>query len=287
MQNNYSVNRANSIKILLLILILLPNFAVIFHFAFAETQLPIVITYKINNPFMTVNGKTLEIDSVTKATPLIVREWRRSIVPARSLIETLGGTIEWDPIEKKVSAKFKSAFIELWIDNPKYRVNGDELWIDEANHEVKPIILNNRTYIPLRFISEAMGSKVEWISNLQTIKITFPDSIVKLPDNEIVAKVKAQDTLTFKIPIKNPFLWKTTIRIRLLSNNCPKDWSSDFCVKNACYFKEGEIDLVPKELVELVVSIYTVSLSDANYSLVITGDETPEEIVKILIKEER
>lgn len=234
---------------------------------------------------MIVNGKSLEIDSVTKAAPLIVKEWGRSIVPVRSLIETLGGAIEWNSVEKNVSVKFKSAFIELWIDNPKGRINGDEFWIDETNHKVKPIILNNRTYIPLRFVSETLGSKVEWIGNSQTIKITFPDSIVKLPVDEIVAKVKAQDTLTFKIPIKNPFIWKTTVRIKLLSNDCPKDWSSDFCVKNACYFRQGEIDLLPKESAEILVSIYTINPANANYSLIITGDETPEEIVKISIKE--
>jgi len=284
-QSNYSVNRVTLIRILLLILVLLLNSAVIFHFALAESQLPITIIYKINNPYMTVNGKSLEIDSVTKAAPLIVKEWGRSIVPIRSLIETLGGAIEWDSVEKKVSVKFKSAFIELWIDNPKGRINRDEFWIDETNHNVKPIILNNKTYIPLRFVSETLGSKVEWISNSQTIKITFPDSIVKLPDDEIVAKVKAQDTLTFKIPIENPFIWKTTIRIKLLSNDCPKDWSSDFCVKNACYFRQGEIDLLPKESAEILVSVYTTNPVNANYSLIITGDEIPEEIVEISIKE--
>lgn len=285
MQSNYFVNRITLIRILLLILVLLLNSAVIFHFALAESQLPIIITYKINNPLMTVNGKSLEIDSVTKAAPLIVKEWGRSIVPARSLIETLGGTIEWDSVGKKVSLKLKSAFIELWIDNPKGRINGDEFWFDETNHKVRPIILNNRTYVPLRFVCEALGSNVEWISNSQTIKITFPCSMVKLPEYEIVAKAKSQDTLTFKIPIKNPFIWKTTIRIKLLSNDCPKNWSSDFCVKNVCYFREGEIDLLPKESAEILVGVYTMSLANANYSLIITGEEIPEEIVKISIKE--
>ncbi len=272
-------------SIFLFILILFLQSSVLTTLLCSQSKLPIEINYQINNAFMRVNGQVKEIDPGTKNSPILIKEWGRTAVPIRSLVESLGGTVAWESSKKKVTIYLKGSKIEMWIGDPNARVNDLQIWIDETNHNVRPIILNNRTYIPLRFVSETLGSKVEWINNSQTIKITFPDSIVKLPDDEIVAEVKAQDTLTFKIPIKNPFMWKTTIRIKLLSNDCPKDWSSDFCVKNTCYFREGEIDLLSKESAEILVSVYTINSANANYSLIIAGDEIPEEIIKISIKE--
>ncbi len=42
---------------------------------------------------------------------------------------------------EKLQFLFKGSTIELWIDNPQGRVNGEPKWIDENNHNVKPIII--------------------------------------------------------------------------------------------------------------------------------------------------
>lgn len=246
----------------------------------------IVIMFKIGNPIMIVNGKSFEVDPITKVTPLIIKEWNRVIVPIRTIAEVFGGWVRWDSYEKKVSFKFKGAFIEFWVNNPICKVNGENFLIDEKNNKVCPIILKNRVFIPLRFIFEILGSNVEWLNDEQCIRITFPDSLVRLPNKEILVKLKDQDILSFSIPIRNPFIWKTSIRIRLISIDCPKDWSSDFCAKNSCYFKEGYFEILPREDFEIVVSIYPRTLSSANYSLIIDGDEVSEEIIKISIKED-
>ncbi len=63
--------------------------------------------------------------------------------------------------------------IELRIDKPKAEVNGETKWIDLNNHEVKPIIMNGRTMLPLRFVAENLGCKVGWDPNTRTITITY------------------------------------------------------------------------------------------------------------------
>jgi len=73
---------------------------------------------------------------------------------------------------RKVTINFKGTTIELWIDNPKAKVNGTEVYIDPNNHNVKPIIINDRTMLPLRFVAESLGCDVGWDNDTRTITIT-------------------------------------------------------------------------------------------------------------------
>jgi len=253
-------------------------------FTFANSDLPVTIIYKINDPYMTVNGKKFEIDPVTKAVPVIIKEWGRSVVPIRSLVETLCGSVGWDSKERKVSISFKDSFMELWIDNPKVRIDGVYLWIDDNNHNVKPLIINGRTMMPLRFVAENLGCKVMWSSESQTINITFPSPVIQLESKEIVKSVNDNETVVVNIPIANPFNFQLKIKIKLITQDCPENWSCDFCIKNACYFKEGEIVLEKKEKTTIQVSIYTVKASNANFTLKVFNNEIPEEIFYISLK---
>jgi len=75
--------------------------------------------------------------------------------------------------ERKVTINFKGTVIELWIDSSKARVNGTEVYIDTNNHSVKPIIINDRTMLPLRFVAESLGCDVGWDPDTRTITITY------------------------------------------------------------------------------------------------------------------
>ncbi|NCO27887.1 MAG: copper amine oxidase [Caldiserica bacterium CG_4_8_14_3_um_filter_35_18] len=122
---------------------------------------------------MYINGIEQEIDPGRGTTPVIIPKWGRTIVPIRALVEALGGTIVWDGDTRKVTINFKGTLIELWIDNPKAKVNGVENWIDTSNHDVKPTIINSRTMLPLRFVAENLGCQVDWEGTTQTITITY------------------------------------------------------------------------------------------------------------------
>ncbi len=135
-----------------------------------------VIKLQPDNEVMLVNGVQQEIDPGRGTKPVIIPKWGRTVVPIRAIVEALGGTIEWDGVARKVTIHFSGTTIELWIDNPKARVNGTAKWIDENNHDVKPIIVNSRTMLPLRFVAENLGCKVEWNGTTRTITLTYPAS---------------------------------------------------------------------------------------------------------------
>ena len=128
----------------------------------------------IDNPNMYINEVKQEIDPGRGTTPVIIPEWARTVVPIRAIVEGLVGTIVWDGTARKVTINFKSTIIELWIDNPQAKVNGAGKWIDNDNHNVKPIIINDRTMLPIRFVAENLGCLVEWEEVRREIKITYP-----------------------------------------------------------------------------------------------------------------
>ena len=56
--------------------------------------------------------------------------------------------------------------IELWVDKPVARVNGVEVWLD-----VPPRVINGRTLVPIRFVSESQGAQVDYIVSERKIEI--------------------------------------------------------------------------------------------------------------------
>ena len=130
---------------------------------------PIVIRLKLNSKMFFVNETAEVLDS----PPIIIPKWNRTVVPIRAIVEALGGTIGWDPVERMVTIKLGDNMINLWIDKPQAMVNGVMEWIDENNHDVRPVIINGRTMLPLRFVAESLGCTVDWDPVAKTITIKY------------------------------------------------------------------------------------------------------------------
>ncbi len=129
------------------------------------------IILKIDDPYMTVNGSSQEIDPGRGTKPVIKNS--RTLVPIRAIIEALGGTVSWDATDRKVAVTLGSRTIELWIRKSTAKVNGVDRPIDSTNSKVVPEIINSRTMLPLRFVTENLGAKVDWDGTTQTITITY------------------------------------------------------------------------------------------------------------------
>ncbi|MGB4305652.1 MAG: copper amine oxidase N-terminal domain-containing protein, partial [Coprothermobacter proteolyticus] len=132
----------------------------------AEPEYKTVIELAPGMDIYTVNGETKFWD----ATPYIKEG--RTLVPIRHLAEAVGFKASWDfsdPANKMVFI-FKAdqdpekdkehPFILLIIGQPTAMVSGNLVALDVA-----PEILNGRTMVPLRFVVETLGYKVEWLGN--------------------------------------------------------------------------------------------------------------------------
>jgi hypothetical protein len=128
----------------------------------------VLILFVGSNKMITSDGETITLDS----PPVIVEE--RTLVPIRPIIEKFGGSIAWEGGERKVTIFLGNKTIEMWIDKPQARVNGVMTLIDPNNIKVTPKIINGRTMLPVRFVSEQLGAKVDWDGTLKKITITYP-----------------------------------------------------------------------------------------------------------------
>ena len=71
-------------------------------------------------------------------------------------------------------------YTALYVGSNKAFVNDVEKQIDTENANVKVFVENDRSYVPVRFISENYGGDVEWIPETQTVNITFEDRTISL-----------------------------------------------------------------------------------------------------------
>jgi triacylglycerol esterase/lipase EstA (alpha/beta hydrolase family) len=133
-----------------------------------------VIILQIGNQYMSINGTSQEIDPGRGTKPIIKNS--RTLVPIRAIVEALSGSVEWNDKDKSVTIRLGSTLIKLQIGNAMAYVNGSLVQIDSGNPKVVPEIINNRTMLPLRFVTENLGAKVEWNGTTQTITITYSGS---------------------------------------------------------------------------------------------------------------
>lgn len=131
----------------------------------------VVVSMQISNPTMQVNGVATQIDTGNDTKPVVIND--RTVVPIRAIIESFGGTVSWDGTTRTVTLNHKGDVIRLTIDSKTAYLNGKAHMLDVA-----PVIINERTYIPIRFIAEGFNLGVAWDGNTRTVTIirnTFDD----------------------------------------------------------------------------------------------------------------
>ena len=97
--------------------------------------------------------------------PVIVNN--RTMLPARFAAEALGGVVTWNAEARKVTILSGETGIELYIDSTTAYIDGREVTLDSA-----PFIKDDRTYLPVRFVAEALGAKVDWVPESGKIVLT-------------------------------------------------------------------------------------------------------------------
>ena len=112
------------------------------------------IVMQIGNKTVNAYGKAIASD----AAPLIINN--RTMVPIRIVTETLGGEAFWNEDTQTVTLTIDGKTITMQIG------------IVLEKYGVAPIIIDNRTYVPIRFVAEGLGAAVDWNENAQEIVIT-------------------------------------------------------------------------------------------------------------------
>ena len=118
-------------------------------------------TYAAENVEIYIDGEKLECE----ATPVNIDE--RVLVPMRAIFEALGVEVSWNGAERTVYAARGDEFMGLTVDSNimntgVYNSDGDAIWVDEIQLDVPARIINDFTYVPVRAVSETLGTTVSW-----------------------------------------------------------------------------------------------------------------------------
>lgn len=87
----------------------------------------------------------------------------RTMVPLRSIGEYLGCDVEWIP-PNQINMSYGNTLINLKANNNTYQINSATKTLDAP-----PVIVNGRTYVPLRVVGEAFDYNVEYDADLGII----------------------------------------------------------------------------------------------------------------------
>ncbi len=102
---------------------------------------------------------------MTLDQPPVIQDGR-TLVPLRAIFEALGAWVVWDADAQSVTAEKHFNYISLTIGDNKLNINDTEKTLD-----VPAQIIDGRTMVPVRAISEAFGAKVEWNAALNTVTV--------------------------------------------------------------------------------------------------------------------
>ena len=108
-----------------------------------------------------VRGKTVQFD----AKPFIDAH-NRVMVPVRAIVEALGAQVDWDPVKRTVYIERQGQTVLFVIDSKGAVVNGVHQAMDTC-----PVIKNDRTMIPARYVGEYLGAVVNWEAATRTVTV--------------------------------------------------------------------------------------------------------------------
>ena len=113
-----------------------------------------VIKMQIHSKNISVDGVVFEKD----AAPVIRNN--RTLVPIRFITESLGGQVAWNNATKEVTLTIDGKEIKMTI--------GKTL----EKYGVAPVIIEKRTFVPIRFVADELGANTAWSDTAKTVTIT-------------------------------------------------------------------------------------------------------------------
>jgi len=122
-----------------------------------------------------IGSKTARIGDRETLLPVAPQIFRgRTMVPLRFLAEAFGAKVQWLASRQEIQITYREKFITLWLNQTRVLI---EDLLDSSKPPVQkqldvyPYLNQGTTMIPIRFISDEFGARVEWKADIQEITI--------------------------------------------------------------------------------------------------------------------
>lgn len=142
-------------------------------------------------PAQAANNITVKVDdqtvAFTDAYPLLRDD--RTYVPFRAIFEEMDAAVTWDNATQTVTATRDGRDVRFQIGKTDVTITEDGQ-TQTISTDAAPFIEGSRTYVPIRFASEAFGACVDWVQSSQTVLIV---DVAALADDAYAASFGRMD----------------------------------------------------------------------------------------------
>ncbi|MBJ6361853.1 phosphodiester glycosidase family protein [Paenibacillus sp. GCM10012307] len=99
-----------------------------------------------------------------------------TFVPIRFLSEYAGASVKWTAVQQRVDITKGEDHITLYAGSTSASINNEELRLDAP-----PFESDGSTYVPLRFVSQALGIQLSWQSDISSVNVAAGGKQTRLP----------------------------------------------------------------------------------------------------------
>lgn len=126
-----------------------------------QTEAPIQKPAEAKKIVMQIGNKNVSVgnNAITNDVAPVIRN-NRTMVPVRVIAEALGSKVSWNEATKEVT---------LLVDGKEIKMIINKIMED---YDVAPTIINDRTFVPIRFVANALGANITWDDATRTVAIS-------------------------------------------------------------------------------------------------------------------
>jgi N-acetylmuramoyl-L-alanine amidase len=186
--------------------------------------------------YLKVNGESVNTD----VPPLIFND--RSVVPARAVFEKLGAQVQWISEKQTVEISLDDTSIVLKMDDKIAIINdiSYEMEIPSKN-------INSRIMIPVRFVGETLGMKVDWLPLTRVITLDTPHNEIDDKEQQTQRDENPDDDNSYNA-IDTDRMRLNTIGYQLNNNDVRIMINTDSEIKE---YSITELDNSPRLVIDL------------------------------------
>lgn len=241
-----------------------------------------------DNIAVVVNGQSVDFSG--DQAPIIQNG--RTLVPFRAVFEQMGAEVEWFNDIQLCETSYGGVTVGIVIGSNVVSL-GDGA---EIESDVPAQIINGRTMVPLRVLSESIGAKVDWDNSSRTVTITTPDTSAQAPesvDYTTASSSAKNDNTGLVINYEYPVISNQYAMADTLNNNIKQGIALVAEQRANTYEGDSKSLAVKYEVINNVGGIFAVQytvegemLCEAGYGI-INGAKIDEETLSQLIGAEK
>lgn len=118
------------------------------------------------------NGKVIDFAANGAGSPFVKDS--RTLVPLRALTEEFGAEVQYSDSEEKATIKLNDTEVVVGVNDKLAVVDGKAVELDVA-----AALVDNRIFVPLRFVSESFEKDVKWVNDTEKAGIIYINDVVK------------------------------------------------------------------------------------------------------------